>query len=123
MRPGLRTGTMPARPHRGVPCQLAMFVLGHVGIGRTIASAKSCHLPFLAFAVGAVLPDVIDKPLYYTRLFGLVTCTRTFGHTGLFLLAVVAGALWTRSPVARALALGAATHPILDGVLDLLSPD
>ena len=39
---------------------------------------------------------------------------RLFGHTGLFLLALTAAALLLRRPLARALAIGVATHLALD---------
>jgi hypothetical protein len=102
-----------------------MFALGHVGIGRRLVPR---YRAFTArerwiFALGALLPDLIDKPLYYIPSWitgkrgaelGLIAGTHSFGHTGLFLLALTAAAIVVRRPVTRALALGVATHLALD---------
>lgn len=98
-----------------------MFVLGHVGIGRAIIGSRGRALPLVALLVGMMLPDVIDKPLYYLHLSPFISCTRTFGHTGIFLLALVAVAVMMRSRVWAAVAVGVATHGVLDAVLDMPS--
>ena len=117
-----------------------MFALGHLGIGKKIA-ARPYHrfsaLEKRAFFLGALLPDLIDKPLFYIPFWltgrrgaaaGILSGTHLFAHTGLFLLALVAAALITRSPSARAVAIGVATHFVLDlaglsmGVRTLLWP-
>lgn len=100
-----------------------MFVLGHVGIGRRLVGARGRALAALPLAVGMFLPDLIDKPLYYSHLSSFVSCTRTFGHTGLFLLAIVAVAAATRSRLWMALGAGVATHTPLDFLLDLTTRD
>jgi hypothetical protein len=72
-------------------------------------------LPERWLYLGCLLPDLIDKPLYY--LLGptsLLSGTRTFGHTGLFLLAWILLALFLRRPWCTALAAGIATHFVLD---------
>jgi len=61
-----------------------------------------------------LLPDLIDKPLYYSRMWPYISCTRTFGHTGLLLLVLIAVAYARRSIALKALALGVATHLFLD---------
>jgi hypothetical protein len=104
-----------------------VFALGHLGIGKKIA-----WRPFRgfsragrrAFFVGALLPDLIDKPLFYIPFWltgqpgagGFLSGTHLFAHTGLFLLALAVAALVTRSARARAVAIGVATHFILDFV-------
>jgi hypothetical protein len=98
-----------------------MFVLGHVGIGRLIVGARGRALPVVPFVVGAILPDLIDKPLYYSHLSDFVSCTRTFGHTGLLLGTIAAVAAVKRSPAWTAVALAMATHLLFDGILDLQS--
>ncbi len=66
-----------------------------------------------------LLPDLIDKPLYYSRLFPQwATCTRTFGHTGALLCLVLLAAGLARSRWIMALALGMATHLFLDCLMD-----
>jgi hypothetical protein len=106
-----------------------MFVFGHLGIGRAIASPWLNHLPLAPFFLGALLPDLIDKPLYYARVaatgrhgaeLGLLAGTRTIGHMMLLTL-LVAGLGWARgSKPLLAVALGMATHQLLDTVSDLL---
>jgi hypothetical protein len=85
-------------------------------------------LPMSALVVGGLLPDLIDKPLYYGLVFatgrrgvelGLVSGTRTFGHTGLLLIAVAALAVARRSLFLRAMAWGVLSHLVLDVAGDL----
>lgn len=99
-----------------------MFVFGHVGIGRTMLGRARWKIPAVAFVVGALLPDLIDKPLYYAHVARYVSGTRTFAHTGLFLCALVLVALLRRSRIWGALAIGVATHLVLDGFIDLFQP-
>jgi LexA-binding, inner membrane-associated putative hydrolase len=103
-----------------------MFVLGHLGIGSWIG-ARWVRAEQLAWLLlGALLPDLIDKPLYYALVFvtgrrgaelGLVSGTRTFGHT--LLLAV---ALWLVLPrrIGAPLVLGMITHLGLDEIGDVV---
>lgn len=98
-----------------------MFLLGHVGIGRTIVGRWGRALPLVPLVVGTLLPDLVDKPLYYTHVSSFISCTRTFGHTGLFLGLLLLIATVTRSRAWLALGIGVATHITLDGFLDLFS--
>lgn len=103
-----------------------MFVLGHLGLGKAVALRPYRHFTRRdrrIFLAGALLPDLLDKPLYYGAAWwtgrqggaiGLISGTHTFGHTGLFLLTLTGIAVITRSSAARALALGVATHYLLD---------
>jgi hypothetical protein len=100
-----------------------MFVFGHLGIGNKLASPWSRRLPKFPLFLGMLLPDLIDKVLYYGGLFPeWVTCTRTFGHTAVFLIAVLIVARLARSNWLSALALGIATHLLLDCLLDRFDP-
>ena len=96
-----------------------MFVLGHVGIGRALVHRWRDRLPLVPLSLGTLLPDLIDKPLYYSRLWPYITATRTFGHTGLLLLALAGAGVLFESRVLKALATGAATHLLLDFAGDL----
>ncbi len=108
-----------------------MFIFGHLGIGEAMVKPVGRTLPRRWLLLGTILPDLIDKPLYYGLRFatglhgaelGLISGTRTFGHTGLFLL-ILAGIAWAkRSRVFAALALGVATHLLLDGLADIWIP-
>ncbi|HLK88556.1 MAG TPA: zinc dependent phospholipase C family protein [Polyangia bacterium] len=102
-----------------------MFALGHLGLGKRIAARpyrRFSRDERRAFFLGALLPDLVDKPLFYIpfwltgRRGAWLSGTHLFAHTGLFLLALVLVARVTRSPRARALAIGVATHFVLDCV-------
>src|SRR6185312_7307809 len=102
-----------------------MFVLAHLGIGLELARPWRRRLPVKPLLLGTLLPDLIDKPLYYGLAWatgrrgyaiGLISGTRTFGHTVLFAAAIAAYAAARRSKAAAAVALGCATHLILDAV-------
>jgi hypothetical protein len=103
-----------------------MFVLGHLGIGSRMLFGLRQRLPAWPLYAGCLLPDLIDKPLFYALLaFGrpwpLISGSRTFGHTGLFLLAVLLAAAALRRPWAWAIAVGVATHLALDIVGELVT--
>jgi len=98
-----------------------VFVFGHVGIGRAIVGPLRRTLPVVPFIAGALLPDLVDKSLYYAHFSDFISCTRTFGHTGLF-LAGIALVAWARgSWTIAAVAVGVATHHALDASMDMLS--
>src|SRR4051812_44623567 len=104
-----------------------MLPFAHLGIGSTMAAPWSRDLPKRALLLGTLLPDLIDKTLYYSlylatgqwgEKLGLIAGTRTFGHSGLFLIAVTALALFRGSRTAVALGLGILTHLLLDVAAD-----
>ena len=107
-----------------------MLPLAHLGIGSKLASPWSKDLPKWALLTGTMLPDLIDKPLYYGLSFvtdkhgaglGLISCTRTLGHTAILLLGITLLAAARNSRLLAALALGVATHLLLDNLSDSLS--
>ena len=107
-----------------------MLVLGHLGIGLQVARPFRRDLPLKPLMIGTLLPDLIDKPLYYGLSLatgrhgadiGLISGTRTFGHTILFTASLGALAAARRSKVLAALALGSATHLFLDVVTDVFT--
>ncbi|MFI5350105.1 MAG: hypothetical protein ACHQ2Z_11210 [Elusimicrobiota bacterium] len=107
-----------------------MFLLGHLGIGLKTASPFRRDLPLKPLLLGTLLPDLIDKPLYYGLAWatgrrgfdlGLISGTRTFGHTLLFTISLAALASARRSKMIAALALGSATHLLLDVVSDVFT--
>jgi len=104
-----------------------MWVLGHLGVGSKIAAPFRRELPLRWVLLGTLLPDLVDKPLYYAFSeatgrhgleIGLVSCTRTFGHTllALFVLSGIARAKKSKS--FSALAIGVASHLVLDAFQD-----
>jgi hypothetical protein len=102
-----------------------VFALGHLGIGKKIATPAYRAFSAVdkrAFFLGTLLPDLIDKPLFYVpfwltgRRGAILSGTHLFAHTALFLLALAAAARLARSPRLRAAAIGVATHFVLDCV-------
>jgi hypothetical protein len=97
-----------------------LFVLGHVGIGTRLLGRLRHRLPARWLVVGCLLPDLIDKPLFYGLLWlrgqpdPLISGSRSVGHSGLFVLALLVLALLTRRLEAWALFAGVATHLALD---------
>lgn len=104
-----------------------MMIFGHLGIGSFLSAPFRRGLPMRWILLGTLLPDLIDKPLYYGLSFatgkhaaelGLISGTRTFGHTALLLVAMLLIALAAKNRVLAALSIGAATHLLLDGLSD-----
>lgn len=102
-------------------------MFGHLGIGSKMVYPWRQQIPRAALLLGTVLPDLIDKPLYYGWVLfagrasaqqSLISGSRTFGHTLLLLVVVALFALIKRSRVAAALAIGIATHDLIDLVGD-----
>ena len=113
-----------------------MLVLAHMGVGSRLVKPWAQSLPRWALLLGTLVPDLIDKPLFYAMLYlsrlsggdlGLINNSRTLGHTALLLVAVTLVAVAMRSKAWAALALGIATHAMLDnlgdGLADWLTPD
>lgn len=97
-----------------------MFVFGHVGIGYWLARPLTWPGELRWLVLGTLLPDLLDKPLYYGLVLatsrraadlGLISGTRTFGHT---LLAALLVLLAVRGRRGAMVALGMATHLLLD---------
>jgi hypothetical protein len=97
-----------------------LFVLGHVGIGPRLLFRLRDRLPPRWLVLGCLLPDLIDKPLFYGLLWtrghpdALIAGSRSVAHSGLFLLALLALALVFRVAGLWAVAAGVATHLVLD---------
>jgi len=69
-------------------------------------------------AVGAVLPDLIDKPVGFIILGGVIDNGRIWCHALLFAAIIMAGGLllwkYRRTPVLIAAAIGVLSHQLLD---------
>ena len=115
-----------------------MLILGHLGCalvatqageaaykkvsGRRF-SATAKFIDYRLLAVGALLPDLIDKPLSWFILPGVLDgITRNFGHTLLFsslLLAIWQLGSGRRLNFLLPLAIGSGLHLLLDGMFSL----
>ena len=97
-----------------------MFVLGHVGIGTRLIPGLRHRVPARWLIAGCLLPDLIDKPLFYGLLWArghadpVIAGSRSIGHSGLFLVALLGLALLSRRSAAKALCAGVVTHLFLD---------
>jgi len=107
-----------------------MFVFGHLGIGAGLVHLAKRDWSLAAVLVGTLLPDLIDKPLFYALVrtgalpsaaCTLLAGTRTIGHTFALTLFVSAIGAWRRAPALRAIAAGMASHIGLDVVSDALA--
>jgi len=114
-----------------------MLLFGHIGIGNALTQPILSLLKpkrsafFVWSSIGTLLPDFIDKPLFHgakalmragwIESTGLITSSRTLGHTGI-LLALLFLVGWKRkSTLHFALSLGVASHLLLDNLMDLIS--
>jgi LexA-binding, inner membrane-associated putative hydrolase len=101
-----------------------VFPLGHVGIGTHLIPRKLRErLPWRWLALGCLLPDVIDKPIWIVaEWLGAQSAhfdtARMFGHTAFLCIAVAIAARFLRSPPLVALAYGIPTHLVLDILTD-----
>jgi hypothetical protein len=106
-----------------------MLLLGHLGIGRSLVETWKKNLPALSIYAGTLFPDLLDKGLYYSLSWvtgktgsdlGLISCTRTLGHTALFLFLMSAISFHlkrtqhSKQNLAIAFTAGIATHQLLD---------
>jgi len=95
-----------------------MFVGAALGLLLYQWTGKKWAVPVLV--LGAILPDIIDKPLGHLLLANTLDYGRIYAHSMLFLIAIllVAAVLWKArsSPVMAILGLGVATHLVLDSM-------
>lgn len=102
-----------------------MLLFGHLGLGSRIVSPWTRGLPRKYVLIGTMLPDLIDKPLYYglsdflkKNGIEIISGTRTFGHTAVLLLVLAVTAAYKKSRPLAALTLGIASHLLLDSLGD-----
>jgi len=105
-----------------------LFPFAHVGIGTHLIPGRvRASLPWRWLALGCLLPDLIDKPIWLVAHFatgavdaqeGLFTTARLFGHSVFFAgLLAFAAALMPAARM-RALAYAVPTHLLLDVLTD-----
>ncbi len=110
-----------------------MLILGHVGIalGATQICEAACNrlasrrigvalrlVDYRFLALGAILPDLIDKPLAWLILPDVIEATRSFGHSLILLLVVFSLGYISyrrnRGNLLLSLAMGSLSHLVLD---------
>ena len=98
-----------------------------MGIGTRLLGRFRERLPARWLVLGCLLPDLIDKPLFYGLLWTrghpdpLIAGSRSIGHSGLFLAVLLASALVSRRAVAWAVFAGVVTHLLLDVTGELVT--
>lgn len=114
-----------------------MYPIAHLGIGAAVAktfrfrgiSWYNQNLEWFPLLLGTLLPDLIDKPIYYALVLyrgqtgselGMVAGTRSFGHTLLFLIFILTASILVKSSKGIALTWGVATHQFLDVISDII---
>ena len=104
-----------------------MYVLVTLAFGLKLTQPWNKGLSRRYILLGAILPDLIDKPLYYALSFitgrsgaavGLISGTRNFGHAAITTVLLGGVASWRRSRMLAAVSLGMASHLLLDNVGD-----
>src|SRR5437879_8643410 len=103
----------PDRMKRSVHIAAQVFVLGHLGLGLGLAwllsTRSSVRIDYRLILVGAILPDLIDKPL----AFLLSLEGRLWAHTFLFLFAILALSFVPSWRGLRLVGFGVSTHLLL----------
>jgi hypothetical protein len=110
-----------------------MLPFAHLGIGANLVRPWWKSVPLSAILIGAILPDLLDKTIYYVPWvitgkhgsdLGPISGTRTIGHSLVFLLLIfaVAAIPGEKRKWWRGLGLGVATHLLLDNFAEPLFP-
>jgi membrane-bound metal-dependent hydrolase YbcI (DUF457 family) len=105
-----------------------MHPLTHMSIGAGVAwaarrkiAAAPVELDYRFAAFGALLPDLVDKPLKWFLFPDSLPDSHIYGHTLLFSASIIlAGLLLARiahTPWLLLVGLGSLTHPLVDPVL------
>src|SRR5947199_4827939 len=97
-------------------CGRNLFPLGHVGIGtHLVPRSVRERMPWRWLALGCLLPDVIDKPVFLVAQWlgaesPLWDTARMVGHTAFLLAALFVWSRVRRTPQLIALVYGIPTH-------------
>lgn len=99
-----------------------MFILCHLAAGLVIGFLLAWSLHdsrwVLPVAVGAVIPDIVDKPL--GTLVLTIGYGRIYSHTLLFFLVLLGAGLalwaWKRSVILAGVSVGVLSHQLLDAM-------
>src|SRR3989442_10259712 len=106
----------PDSMKRSVRFAAQVFLLGHLGIGLGLAwllsTRSSVRIDYRLVLFGAILPDVVDKPL----AFVLSLEGRLWAHTFLFLFAILALSFVPSWRGLRLVGFGVSTHLLLDRI-------
>jgi hypothetical protein len=91
-----------------------MLLFAHLGL--TLAAGRLMSWVDLAYlALGSMLPDIIDKPLGVLA-FGTAEQGRTFSHTLLFLMVLLALAVYLKNVRIASVSGGILAHLVLDSM-------
>lgn len=111
-----------------------MWPWGHLAVGYLLYATYRRYWidrvpdgwPVVALAVGAIAPDLVDKPLTYS--IGILPAGRSLAHSMLVVVVVVFACIWTArrmgvEEVGVAFAIGYASHPFADGLEPVVQGD
>jgi membrane-bound metal-dependent hydrolase YbcI (DUF457 family) len=110
-----------------------MFLFGHLGFGLALAKpVEKTIAPIRAFgaqiemqrafwllALGALLPDLFDKPIFYLS-HHQAAGTRLLGHSLIFLINFILFSIWRKSRTLALISIGLATHLLIDNLGDAM---
>ncbi|MDI6720953.1 MAG: metal-dependent hydrolase [Candidatus Aenigmarchaeota archaeon] len=94
-----------------------MLVFGHLGISFAVLYSlrkKIKQIDYRYLILGAIISDLIDKPLGLIILKGILYNGRLIAHTALFALLVALFAFYRKSIKLKLLSLGIWLHLIFD---------
>ena len=103
-----------------------MLPLAHMGIGSLAVQLLVPKIPKRLLILGAILPDLIDKPLFALLDFTILTRDPTLtnggrgpGHSLVLLCLLFFFGFWGKIKKVLTLALGVFSHILLDLISDL----
>ena len=115
-----------------------MYIFGHLGVGPSISrwlvsrTYVSYRVPqesqaclFVWLLIGCLIPDLIDKSLYLVKVryempLPMIVGGRTIAHTIWFPIVAYIISHWAKSPVGQIVAIGIASHLVLDFSADIM---
>jgi hypothetical protein len=109
-----------------------MYPVAHIGIGSLIVLKtyyrKYQNVKLSHIFLGTLLPDLIDKPIYYIgKYFQVaeysllsVAGSRNYSHTLLFAVIIFGLSLTSRKALLLSVSLGVISHQLIDIISDML---
>ncbi len=105
-----------------------MFILGHLGFGVYFGKKIFSHLSskkIFYLLSGSLLPDLIDKPLFFflKNQWSWISGTRTFGHTFIFVFSLYLVGKIFKKENWKILSFACFLHIFFDHFIDIFNID